>query len=98
VAGLDGGANRLNTQVGTTLGAVGGVQTYTMITNEMPAHVHNVNPGYSTVLANAGSAYNYAAGAGSYLGYIAAYTDTQGGGAAHQNTQPTIMMNKIIKT
>jgi len=103
--------------VGSTLGAFGGAQTYTLTLAQSPSHSHgittgghghDVNPGYSTMLANAGTFFCNDGTGGSFLGYTSAWTsaagnlggstDGRGSDAAHQNTQPTIIMNKIIKT
>lgn len=72
---------------GTTLGAVGGTQTHTLSTAEMPAHTHNV-----PVAGCGGSAGLYISGTGTQA------TSSTGGGGAHQNVQPSMILNKIIKT
>lgn len=76
---------------GTTLGATGGAETHTLTTAQMPAHSHGLADsqtagGYSVTAANPGGP----------LG--ATSTASAGGGAAHNNTQPTLVVNKIIKT
>lgn len=73
---------------GTTLGASGGSQTVTLTTNEMPVHSH-------TIPTNAGGGGDGFNGAG--LGAGTWNTGNAGSGAAHQNTQPSIVSNKIIK-
>ena len=126
VAGKEATATRLTTAGagidGATLGAAGGTQTHTLSQAESAAHdhsittgghSHSVNPGLSTMLANAGNQWDFTVvagttGASGYTGYTAASTsaagnlggatDVRGGSGAHQNTQPTIIMNKIIKT
>ncbi len=104
VAGQDdmGGtsANRLTDQSGgvdgDVLGDSGGAETHTLLTAEMPAHKHGIRAGGNT-FANAAS--QNIVGGGSALtdaddqGLI---TDT-GGGGAHNNVQPTIIANYIIK-
>ena len=78
---------------GTTLGASGGTETHTLITAEMPAHTHSV-PAQITSGNDIG-------GGGAYLaaGLLNNGTSTStGGGGAHQNTQPTMMINYIIYT
>ena len=95
IAGKDdmGGsaANRLTSGgsgiTGTTLGASGGAQTVTLGTTEMPAHTHTVGAAGCSPGAGLG---------GLTTGTV--NTGSTGGGGAHQNTQPTIIMNKIIKT
>ena len=99
VAGKDnmGGtsADRLTDQSGgldgDVLGDTGGTETHTLTTAEMPAHTHSVPSGGNT-------SSNYALGgpAGSQSG--AQTTGSTGGGDAHNNIQPTIILNYIIKT
>ena len=84
-------ANRLTTGGsginGASLGASGGTQTHTLITAEIPAHTHGGG------IAGGGS--EQFTGGGSQA---VANTGSTGGGGAHQNTQPTLILNKIIKT
>jgi microcystin-dependent protein len=77
----------------TTLGGVGGAQTHTLVTEEMPAHGHNVHGGFAgpgsthvvTIIANSvGSTQD---------GAIVVST---GGDGAHSNTQPWRAVNKIV--
>lgn len=99
VAGVDnmGGspASRLTSTVmspnGNTLGAVGGSQTHTQTNNELFPHTHT----YSRVQSS-GTGLQEAPGVGS--GNTTVATGSSGGGAAATNTQPTIMLNRIIKT
>jgi microcystin-dependent protein len=72
---------------GTTLGAAGGTQTHTLTTTEMPAHTHSLGTTSSCGGGNAGGS----GGGGAWN------TGSTGGGGAHQNTQPTLVLNKIIK-
>lgn len=101
VAGKDdmGGssANRLTDQSGglngDTLGATGGAETHTLTTAQIPAHSHSVGVqasggagGWTTPLGGNGAAnHTYPSNA-------------EGGGGAHNNVQPTIILNYIIKT
>lgn len=78
---------------GTTLGVAGGTQTHTLTTTEMPAHTHSIQPytagcGGTVVPTGVGSG-------GATLATV--NTNATGGGGAHQNTQPTLVLNKIIK-
>jgi microcystin-dependent protein len=75
---------------GLTLGAVGGAQTHTMSIAEMPAHGHSL-------AAGAGAGGNSATGGAGYGYPTATSTASAGSGTAHNNTQPTIVLNYIIK-
>ena len=96
---------------GDTLGATGGSETHTLTTAQMPNHSHTASvtdPGHShTVLGWTNSLGGIAAGAG--VGYyqsiatshsvtgISVSIGATGSGQAHNNAQPTIILNKIIK-
>ncbi len=101
VAGKDnmGGtsANRLTNQSGgldgDALGAAGGAETHTLTTAQMPAHTHTVS------LSGSGSTTPREAGLGRPDDLAATQTSSStGGGSAHNNVQPTIILNYIIKT
>jgi microcystin-dependent protein len=111
IAGQDdmGGssANRLTNQSGglngDTLGASGGAETHTLTTSQMPSHSHTLgsNAKISTTFDTSGgnTAIRRDTLSGSGLdSYISGSTEAAGSGAAHNNVQPTIILNYIIKT
>ena len=71
------------------LGASGGTQTHQQVTAEMPAHTHSFSAVIST--GQGGSS----TGASTQT---SGTTGSTGGGLAHPNVQPTLLMNYIIKT
>lgn len=77
-----------------TLGETGGAKTHTLITSEMPSHTHMQNRlstgSSATSLSTAGGVPN-----ATPVDYID--TDATGGGGAHNNLQPYITLNYIIK-
>lgn len=91
-------ANRLTAGgagvAGDTLGAAGGSQTHTLDASQIPEHNHPLPMGEAASGAGAGA--NIFQGPGPSSGTNT--SNNTGGGAAHNNTQPTIVFNKIIKT
>lgn len=85
---------------GTTLGVSGGTETHTLTEAQLASHGHSFTIGdqstpgsvYATATAGAGAA-DTLSGATTGSGNVA----TNGSGSAHQNTQPTLVLNKIIK-
>lgn len=75
---------------GATLGASGGAETHTLASGEIPAHTHTV-----TISENeSGGAY----AARGPNADDTMNTSSVGGGGAHNNAQPTLILNYIIKT
>jgi microcystin-dependent protein len=75
-----------------TLGETGGEKTHVLDTTEMPAHSHGV------AAFNGGASDTSKIGRSDGTGYqITPITESTGGGLAHQNLQPYITFNKIIK-
>lgn len=104
VAGVDnmGGsaASRLTSTTitggGDAPGEVGGAQTHTLTTTEMPAHTHEIqrsNQAATSIGADSTVLYRSLANTGA----TNTFTQTAGGSAAHNNVQPTMVLNYIIK-
>lgn len=91
---------------GTALGNSGGVESHTLTTAQLPAHAHDVRSnifgtensvpvgdGRAQPSTTAGWTWSVAGNAGAnHL-----YTKNTGSGAAHNITQPTMILNYIIK-
>jgi microcystin-dependent protein len=111
VAGKDnmGGtsADRLTSPInGDVLGASGGSQSHALVTGELPAHNHGVSdPGH----VHSGAVTGFAAlsASGTVIGAVTSLGNTSsnttgittqntGSGTAHNNMQPTFILNKII--
>lgn len=90
-------ANRVTTGGGgvdgLTLGAVGGSETKTLTSAQIPAHAHPVTTVSSNTRSDGG-------GAGSNVGPTGATntSNNTGAGGAHSVMQPAIIINYIIKT
>jgi microcystin-dependent protein len=106
IAGQDdmGGtsADRLTNQSGgldgDTLGATGGSETHTLTEDELAAHSHSLGTNGRVQVGNDnGEAYSgkWVSGSGSTITYS---TEETGSDTAHNNVQPTIVLNYIIKT
>lgn len=81
---------------GTTLGAAGGSETHTLTSAQIPAHIHGQTAIPSSSAGASGSPVMSGTSSGSdAAGSTSANT---GGDGAHQNVQPTVILNYIIKT
>lgn len=89
--GLDSGQTEFD-----ALNEKGGAKTHTLTTNEMPSHNHalSTNAGYYVFGGGAG---NPAQGTGYGTRLSDINSASAGGGAAHNNLQPYIVMNFIIR-
>ena len=82
---------------GTTLGSTGGEQSHLLTSNEMPTHQHNLmykvtgETGVDTSNGQATSSLITTSGKSDNN-----YAANAGGGYAHNNMQPSIILNKII--
>ena len=90
---------------GRTLGEVGGTETITLLTNEIPAHVHTLNAvteaGNASVptgayLANTGALDKEYRNAGTPTAMNAAAISPAGGNQPHSNVQPYIVLTFYI--
>lgn len=109
VAGKDdmGGsnANRINNIPSATLGGAGGLKDHELVIGEIPAHSHGVtDPGHTHGYSQVSGPGGIASGVG--FGQFNVQSDSAvtgisinnaGGGGAHNNVQPTLILNKIIK-
>lgn len=91
-AAVAGRMSMTNTQgvYGVQLGGVGGEQSHTLVTAEMPAHVHG-QAGSTQGLGGSGGGTTLYGSPGS------GNTSSTGGDGAHNNVQPGIVMNKLMR-
>lgn len=79
------------------IGAGGGDEDHTLVTAEMPSHSHAPGNVYNKTSGTAGSEGNILSLSAAWGNQNMAIANT-GGGGAHNNVQPTLVTNKIIKT
>ena len=82
---------------GTTLGVAGGTETHTLTAGQsgLPSHSHPLTATYIS-----GAVPDRSSAGGTDVSYAAGTSGSAGGtsaSSAHQNTQPTFVVNKIIK-
>lgn len=88
LTGLSGGVD------GDVLGGTGGAQSHTLATSEIPSHSHNIPGSAGPTTYTRGSLYPFTVDT---LDARNVATGNTGGGGAHNNVQPTIILNYIIK-
>jgi microcystin-dependent protein len=83
--------------LGNALGNRGGTETHTLTTSEMPAHSHNL-PGANFLAWDTHPVGAFALQAISGAFNTAALLPDTGGNQPHNNIQPSLVVNYIIKT
>ena len=81
-----------------TLGEIGGEKTHTLVSGELPAHTHSTTNSYSNIAGTgpAGGSTKISTGSTYYFNYQNS-TGSVGSDQAHNNLQPYIVINYIIK-
>lgn len=83
---------------GAALGANGGAETHTLTSAQIPAHAHPLNGGNSySLVRTSGGAVGLTSGTG-LADTVTNTSNNTGGGNAHNNMQPVVVTNWMIKT
>lgn len=88
LTGVSGGVD------GDILGGTGGAESHTLTIAQMPSHNHNVRGSVAAGNLAEGLAFGNDSTPDFQSGTVVL---NQGGGGAHNNVQPTIILNKIIR-
>lgn len=89
-------ANRITASWADALGDSGGAEDHTLTTTEMPAHTHTTASVFQAVSPS--GSFNVSSVAGTNDRIATVTSSSTGGGASHNNVQPSIALNYIIKT
>jgi microcystin-dependent protein len=81
----------------SALGKTGGTKTHRLTTDEMPSHTHDLANGATELISNAASGTLYKSQGGDTFSYRASRLNPAGGGMPHNNLQPYITLNYIIR-
>lgn len=94
LTGLTGGVNS------DTVGNAGGEQTQTLSVAQMPAHTHDTEAGAGNPSPGIGTGSNVSVNLSIFdlVARQSILAKSTGGGGAHNNVQPTMILNYIIKT
>lgn len=84
-------ANRVTASEADTLGGASGFEEHTLLVEEMPSHQHS----YSRLASGLGDRTQPAGGT---IGSSTANTGSAGGGLPHNNMQPYLAVNYLVKT
>lgn len=82
---------------GAAIGAAGGADRHTLTTAQLASHNHGVYNQSSGNITNSGGT-TYTTTQGNSNTTSSSVSLAEGGGQAHPNAQPTIVLNQIIKT
>jgi microcystin-dependent protein len=89
LTGTSGGVN------GANLGAAGGAQQHQLVTSEMPSHTHGFTYNQNDVDSSGGAGRAQNISTSSHN--IPVTTTSAGSNGSHNNVQPTIILNYIVK-
>ena len=94
LVGADPGLSLLSPARNPVVGNTTGTETHTLTVTEMPSHRHDIG---SDNLVNVGSGQNQATGANNWGVVSPPRTDFEGGGQPHENMQPSMFVNYMMK-
>lgn len=83
------GSGQGNSLTNRVLGTIGGEEEHQLTTSEIPSHSHTIATGLSVQRTNAGT--------GFFVGSTTGSSSTVGGDSAHNNMQPYLVSNWIMR-